>query len=377
MRIVYLSGSTIPSMSANSIQVMRMCAAFADEGHEVTLIAQDGYGQNVYETYGVRHNFEIVRLTVSGTPRLRQWRYGWQAVSSIRSRLPIDVVYGRHLPGLAMASFLKVPIIYEAHVPAQRTGRLIESWLLRRSTFSQLITISAALRSEYLRRYPDISQLRILVSANAAVSVPPNASRRVKPRGERLQIGYTGHLYPGKGMEMVARLARRLSSFDFHVVGGTEAELRRWQTEAGRCRNLSLHGHVPPAQVSAWQQEMDVLIVPCQKSIRSAGGADIAAWTSPLKLFEYLAAGKPVVASDIPVLREVLQDGENALLAPPDDVDAWAERLQRLVDPCLREELGQRARQAVQNQFNWTHRARHVLQEIEYSIGTCHTGACK
>jgi glycosyltransferase involved in cell wall biosynthesis len=185
-----------------------------------------------------------------------------------------------------------------------------------------------------------------------------------------MQIGYTGHLYPGKGMEMVARLASRLSSFDFHVVGGEKAELRHWQAEAEGCRNLKMHGHVQPGRVAAWQQKMDVLILPCQKSVSSAGGANIAAWTSPLKLFEYLAAGKPVVASDIPVLREVLEDGENALLAPPDDVDAWAERLQRLVDPRLREELGHRARQAVRNQFNWPHRVRHVLQGIQHAIGT-------
>jgi len=375
MRIAYLSGSTIPSMSANSIQVMRMCEAFADEGHEVTLIAQDGiaadeHGQDVYETYGVRHNFEILRLAVSGTPRLRQWRYGWQAVSLIRSRPPFDIVYGRHLPGLAMASFLKVPVIYETHVPAQRTGRLIESWLLRRSTFSQLITISAALRSEYLRRHPALSRQRVLVCPNAAVLAPQTASGDVKPHGARLQVGYTGHLYPGKGMEMVARLASRLSSFDFHVVGGEKAELRHWQAEAEGCRNLKMHGHVQPGRVAAWQQKMDVLILPCQKSVSSAGGANIAAWTSPLKLFEYLAAGKPVVASDIPVLREVLLDGENALLAPPDDVDAWTERLQRLVDPRLREELGHRARESIQNQFNWPHRVRHVLQGIQHAIGT-------
>ena len=75
---------------------------------------------------------------------------------------------------------------------------------------------------------------------------------------------------------------------------------------------------------------------------------DVAPWMSPLKIFEAMANGRPILASDLPAVREVLRDGHNALLAPPDDLDAWVDRIRVLQsDPSIGEELAARARQDV------------------------------
>ncbi len=75
----------------------------------------------------------------------------------------------------------------------------------------------------------------------------------------------------------------------------------------------------------------DVLIAPYQEKVCvHGGGGDVATWMSPLKIFEYMAAGRPIVASDLPVLREILEDGRNALLVSPGDVDAWCIALNKL-----------------------------------------------
>ena len=84
-------------------------------------------------------------------------------------------------------------------------------------------------------------------------------------------------------------------------------------------------------------------------------------FTSPLKLFDYMAAGVPIVASDLPALREVLRHEENALLARPDDPDAFAAAVRRmLADPVLAGRLGRQARADVRR-YSWEARAEALL----------------
>jgi len=100
------------------------------------------------------------------------------------------------------------------------------------------------------------------------------------------------------------------------------------------------------------------------------GGTNLADWMSPLKMFEYMAQGKAIIASDLPVLREVLRDGENALLCDPDDPAAWAEALTGLAGQRQRlTELGDCARRDFLNSYSWDQRARHILKNLPFEKG--------
>ncbi|MFQ5527079.1 MAG: glycosyltransferase family 4 protein, partial [Thermoanaerobaculia bacterium] len=177
-----------------------------------------------------------------------------------------------------------------------------------------------------------------------------------------LRVGYVGQLYRGKGLEVLIPLSRRHPEFEFEVVGGTRDALERLATDK-LPSNLSLHGFVPPGVLSEWFERFDVVLMPYQRRVEVAGGrSDASRWMSPLKMFEYMAAGKAIVSSDLPVLREVLEDEENAILVPPEDLDSWSEALQRLDrDPDLRKRLGAAAREALLAHYSWDQRASAVL----------------
>jgi glycosyltransferase involved in cell wall biosynthesis len=109
----------------------------------------------------------------------------------------------------------------------------------------------------------------------------------------------------------------------------------------------------------------DVLLAPYQLEVQIASGEETASWMSPLKLFEYMAAKKPILCSDLPVLREIIQHGRNGLLLPVNDPEAWINALQRLLaDPAERERLGANARADLLTRYTWQRRATRVIDYL-------------
>jgi glycosyltransferase involved in cell wall biosynthesis len=85
---------------------------------------------------------------------------------------------------------------------------------------------------------------------------------------------------------------------------------------------------------------------------------------SPLKIYEYMAMGKAIVVSDLPVLRECLTNNKDALLVDASDVGAWCRAIDRLRSPILRADLGAAARAAFLRAHTWPQRAQAVVQDL-------------
>ncbi|MEO1984535.1 MAG: glycosyltransferase [Fuerstiella sp.] len=360
MRIAYLSDSTIPSRKANGIQVMNMCQAFANAGHDVTLFARPGEAiENDFHFYGVAPRFNIVKSATIGPQRLREWFYASRTAWQLSRCGPFDLIYGRHLPSLALAGRGRTPMIYEAHQPASLTGRVIERQLFRRNNLTRCVFISEALRTAYRKRYAQLCSVETLVSHDGTtVSLTDPELCSSTPNGGRLRVGYSGSLCFGRGIEIIVGLAQKLPYLDFHFCGGSPDEVNACRARATGSHNMTFYGFLPPSHTRAWQSSMDVLLAPYQLSVPTVE------WMSPLKIFEYMATGRAVIASDVTVLREVLSDGRNALLVPPNDVFAWSNALQRLSDASVREALGQQALADLRSTYTWKLRAASVLQGV-------------
>ena len=370
MRIDYLSFSELPSRAANSVHVVKMARSLAAAGHGVRLHAWGDPASDDYAFYGVPRTFEIVKLS---RPRRRGGGVlmARRAAAAARAGGLPDLFYGRHLASLLAVSRTGVPLVYEAHTPpAGRLQALGEGALFRSPAFARLVVITDALRAEYLRRFPGLDPARVLVAHDGAdlpagPAAEPEAGWPGRPGA--LQCGYVGHLYAGRGIEVLAALAERVPEADVHLVGGTDADLAAWKAKLS-APNLHLHGFVPHGRLRPYFDRFDVVLAPYQASgVSSTGGfGDTGRWMSPLKLFEYMAHAKAVVCSDVPVLREVLEPGRTALLVPPADLDGWAAAVRRLAaDPGLRQSLGRAARADVEAHYTWDGRARRVVEGLE------------
>jgi glycosyltransferase involved in cell wall biosynthesis len=171
-------------------------------------------------------------------------------------------------------------------------------------------------------------------------------------------VGYAGHLYPWKGLDVLMEALAQLPDARGLVIGGLagEPDLERVRALAGRLApgRVTFTGQLDPPAVAARLQEADVLVIPNPPSRISA------AYTSPLKLFEYMASGRPIVASDLPALREILTDGAQALLAEAGNAGALAAALRRVIDDeDLARGLARRAYDAVRA-YSWARRAERL-----------------
>ncbi len=371
MKLLYVSKSYVPSRRASTVHVMRMCAALSRAGHDVRLIAKQSHERSALDDhafYGVEPTFAIEKLA---RPR---WRGGGAVFAArtlqtlIAGRPETELVYTREIIAAAAAAALELPVVYELHaLPPRPSITEVTRWLVRQPSFRGLVVISQALASDIRAAglAPPNAPLIIAHDAADASGSPAFGSRRAgRPR-----VGYVGNLYPGRGIEIVVEIARMLPACDVEIVGGSERDLASWRARP-QPPNLSFAGFLPPAELAAKYKTFDVLVMPYQRhGVSTATGAsDTSRWCSPMKMFEYMASGVPVVSSDLPVLGEVLRHDHNALIAAADDPASWGSAIERLLgDRALADRLARQAHQDLISNHTWDHRVRVILSELRLS----------
>jgi glycosyltransferase involved in cell wall biosynthesis len=228
------------------------------------------------------------------------------------------------------------------------------------------VTITAALARELEERFGPRPTLAVVADgARFAPLVDPGLGPGAS--ADAPVVGYAGHLYPWKGVDVLVGALAHLPGVGALVVGGLQVEpdLARVraladQVAPGRVR---FTGQVDPPRVPGWLREADVLVLPNTPTRISA------AYTSPLKLFEYMASGRPIVASDLPSLREILRPDANAVLVAPGDPEALARGIRRVLDDA--DFAATLARQAHQDlrEYTWDKRAERLEAVLTGAMG--------
>ena len=371
MRIVFPTLTPFPSSRAPAVQVANMAQAFAELGHTVELVVPaepepTAGGPLPADAFGFRPDFTVTTLS----RRVHRGQSYLHAARIARmTRTATDLVFSRNLRACLLPALRGVPTVYEAHTLSSLTGPQ-ERWVLRRLKgargFRGVVAISRALADDLVDEL-GVDPQQILVAHDAVRLDADDVPDRTRLAGAMFTVGYTGSLFPGKGADIIPALARRLPETTFRIAGGPgeRADALRARVAADGLENVIVHGPLTPAESRALQRSCDVLIAPFARRVESATGQDIARWTSPMKLFEYMASGRPIVSSDLPVLREILRPDVDALMVPPEDVDALAAAVRRLADDALlRAQLADAALERVREHFTWARRAESILERF-------------
>ncbi|MFP9191279.1 glycosyltransferase family 4 protein [Natrialbaceae archaeon A-CW1-1] len=376
MKLAYLADSIIPSHAANSIHVMKMCQAFAAHGNDVTLVVPDRSDreediEDIFTYYGVDPSFEVVKLARPNLSSLGTFLYQYRA-GRYAKYIGADIAYGRSMFACYFASLAGIPTAFESHGPftdrrLERSRQFFLGRLTTHECFLGFVVISDWLARYYRAKFPHING-HILKAHDGADPVKESVEPHDIGDPETLDVGYVGNLYPGRGIDLIIELARECPWAEFHVIGGTEDDVDYWRTQSDDVNNISFYGFIPPSELDAYRLAFDVLLAPYQKDLETAGGMNTSEWMSPLKLFEYMAAGKPIVCSEFPVLREVVRDGETALFCDPEILDQWVGALEELDNNAsLRKELSLNAHEEFMENYTWERRAERIIEYLDHS----------
>ncbi len=383
MKLFYLANIRMPTEKAHGLQIMQNCEAFAQNGVQVTLYAAQRVNtpelravRDVHAHYGVAANFAVRRLPcldLFALGRAQQLAFGIQAATYTLVLLILmcfrraEVYYSRDVLTLVALSLIKPRrrLVYEAHALSKsRLGKWLQGLCVQR--VGLVVAITGHLAEQLQKR----GAQHVMVEhdgfrAERFADLPSQSAARQAHTlpAEAFIVGYVGRLHTmsmSKGVDvLIDAIAESGCPISLCLVGGPDdmaAHLReRWRAHGLPAADFLYAGQVPPPQVPSYIAAFDVCALPLPYT------EHFAYYASPLKLFEYMCVGKPILASDLPAIAEVVRHEESALLCAPDDRVAFSAALTRLFeDAALRARLGAAAK-AESAHYAWAARAARIL----------------
>ena len=376
MRIAFIYRGDPRHRTANRLSMLKNVAAAKRLGHEVVLVVpREGMTageaeralSNALEDFDIAESFPVVRVpraTLAG-----RGRRGFDFLSRCLARARgFDLVWSREFHAADFASAFGLRTVFEHHHPFTARQWSVARRMLARKSFRGVAAISDVQRRMLTDGgWPDEKVITAHSGVDPAQFERPRASvaglRRALGAAARPLVVYAGSLYAGKGCEQILLAAREMPEAKFVCVGGRDFEVEQLSSRAASLglSNIELTGRVPHAEVPTYLLAADVLIAPFTEDGRDVAGKVIIPFASPIKLFEYMAAGRPVVTSNVGAIPEVLRHEENALLVAPGNVTELVAAVVRLLnDKTLGERLGASARRDVQS-YSWDERVSRVL----------------
>ncbi|MGQ1890976.1 glycosyltransferase [Thermophagus sp. OGC60D27] len=366
-RMLYVAEVQLPGRKASSIHVMRMCRAFALQGIKVKLLAfsskQFTNKQELFRYYDVEDCFEVKLLKSPGTGRLSAFYLAFRAVMEVLFYRP-DIAYTRSPVSSFFFSFLRCRFVYEAHVLLHHTGHKWLASFFRRFSkahrFLGMVAISSALKNLYVERGTPPGN--IFVAHDGADAKPLDVKGELKG-SLPFNAGYFGNVYKGRGVDIIIGMAHRMPGVGFHIIGGLSDDIDpRYEIPD----NLFFYGFLPPSEVHLYRNACDVLLAPYQPEVfvSEKKAYSTSSYMSPLKIFEYMSACKPIIVSDMPVLREVLTE-DCAMLVPPSDESRWVGALDLLTNnEVKRKAIAMKAYDHFCDRHTWNKRAEAINKWI-------------
>lgn len=382
MKIAVITGINIPSLYAHSFNVMKMANGFHSLGNSVEVLTADSLRvrinryriKDVTKHYGVNVNMQVSYFK----PSFRNYISGntnsdpifCDRVMKYIQRQKYDFVYCRNYVIPYMAARAGIPTFMETHTTAYDNVHLKRIYeVAKEDAFKGIVTIHDKIKSEHIKR--GVPENKILVLEDGVdmerfeiEDDPVIWKKRLGLYAGKKYAVYCGHLYEDKGIEIILQSAAELSSnrrIQFLLVGGFEKDRRYWERyckSRGIC-NVMFTGFISNEIIPQYLKAADCLLLPYKRNMKYQK-MDIHT-TSPLKLFEYMAAKRPIVATNIPTVSKILKDGINSILVNTDSIKDFSTAILKAIFQEESKVLGDNAYRDVM-QYTWKERCKAILR---------------
>lgn len=362
MKLYYISNSFIPSTAANSISTMKMSEKFAINGYEVILICKKNYNikdKNVFAKYNLKKKFKIKFVKLSRINLIDFFLYGFInfifLLNSKNSQIYCKDIFTFFLFYL----FKKKKLILELHHSFENSK---SRYFLKYINFEKikLVVISENLRQYFLNKYK--IQKKNILTAHDGADINYNYILKNKVNKKKISVGYIGSLNIGKGIRLILKIAQTMPSINFHIFGGSKEEIN--DLKKNNINNLFFHGHIYHNKIENFMHLFEVALLPNQDNIYvKKSKTNISKWTSPLKMFEYMAYKKIIIASNHYVLKEILSNNYTCLFCNPNDHNDWVNKINYVLEnynDCLK--ISNNAFSILKNNYTWDIRSKNIIK---------------
>jgi len=372
LRVIYVGSPELFSKGASAIHIMKMCQAMDRLGVETELIIPSNRNRTqLFEYYGIDSAFRLTPFPYFGNTSLRNIIHGFLAsvyIKFFRSKR-YDIVVTRNIVFAYFATkFFNIPTVYDAHHPLVKGGGALFNSFKDSKYLVRFSTNSKGLSQIYLNQ--GLPKNKLVVAHNGVDiekfgHLPSKNMCREKlglPLDKKI-VCYAGNIYEGRGVEQLIDVAQRLSDIMFLIVGGLDEDVDRYRkiAESRGTQNFELKGFVPHTSVPLYLNASDILVMPYTSKMTIKGGTKAQGFTSPIKLFEYMAAARPIVATSISSVKEILEDGANAVLVEPDSAEALYQGIEKVLrEDSLAERIASEAGANIKK-YTWEVRAKKLL----------------
>jgi glycosyltransferase involved in cell wall biosynthesis len=376
MKLFYIANIRIPTEKAHGVAIVKACEAFARAGVETALVVpkrRTPFEKNVYETYGVERNFRVRFLPTLDllTERSGPFIFWLQTVTFQLSLVLYLLFKSRRIilytrdPHLISLRYLGYKVAFECHLISKNRKTFFS--LAKKA--SKIVVISEALKRAFLEA--GFGEKDILVAPSGVdlsifdIETSKEEARRIlKLPEDEFLAAYTGNfttMGADKGISDILKALSGVRDVIFVAVGGAHKDIVRYKKEAHDLEvsdQAIFRGSTTQHELALYQKAADVLLMPFPDTPHYRNHM------SPVKMFEYMVAKRPIIASDLPTIREVLNE-HNAVIVQPGNSEELAKALQSLI--YFPENGEKTAAQAYNDvaQFSWDARTKKILMHIE------------
>ena len=318
MRIAYLFNSSTPSSNPSSIQVVNTCSALVALSHRVKLIVPNtGQKVRLQKFYGINKSPKLIKLKYFNEfPQgIHYYLFSFFSIAyAIFDKTELYIT--RNIFNLILLNILNKKVIIEIHHDLHNEGRILKFLckyinVFNKENIVKIVAITNAVKKYLIKNFNiDPNKIEVISSASSLKFKFSNLKKK-----KFYNIGYFGSLDSSKGANFIIKLARKDKLNKYSIYGGSQYEVSRLKKK-GIPNNLKINQSVYYGKLKPIISKMDILLMPSStKKIRSIGNiGNIVKFTSPLKLFDYLASGKLIITSNVSVFKEILLDGKNCLV---------------------------------------------------------------
>ena len=335
MKIHYLATANIPSRTANSLQIIKMCEAFSLIGHNISLIVPNLICNNnsIKNYYDLRKKIKIYKVGVK-----KKYLSGIDSILTpimiLKKSLSLgnDIIITRNLVISFFLIILKKKHIFEIHDDLMIGGKKLSYIfklfnLLNSKSILKLVFITHELK-EYIKKKYNYSNNNFEILPDAT-DIKSEKNFKIKIL-EKKKIGYFGSIYNSRGIPLIIKLSKIDKNNDYFIYGGSKSEVKKIIIHESE--NLKIYPQISFKKVKKIIKKMDILLMPyTNKATISGDYGNIINFMSPMKMFDYLGAGKIIISSNIKVLREVLIDNFNSILIKDFlNIYKWKEQIDKV-----------------------------------------------